>query len=454
MIKRLFRHLFQSLSGRLILASVILLPMILAVTATALDRAFAQSQQVAETERLRTQIYLLLGAAEIIGEEIWLPDQLQEPRFNQPESGLYARVLEGSNTVWQSPSAMMAELPNPLGPPLTAGQEQFSEILINSNLAHTLSFDVVWDTELGFEKTYRFEVYHDQAPLLAEKKSYRRQLQQWLGLMAIALVVVLWLIQKWGLQPLSALAQDLKRVETGESLCLDTDYPSEIQPVITNLNRVLETERAQRDRYRNTLSDLAHSLKTPLAVIRGSLNQDISSNVINEQVSRMDEIVRHQLQRAATQTTPMMGNKGQPVAEACERLASALGKVYREKNVNFDFNIGKQCLFHGDASDLLELLGNLLDNACKYGGGKVKVSGQVNKKMLVITIEDNGPGVTDKHRGTILKRGARADTVESGQGIGLAVVVDIVSSYNGSLDINDSALGGAAFVIELPVAQA
>jgi two-component system sensor histidine kinase PhoQ len=151
--------------------------------------------------------------------------------------------------------------------------------------------------------------------------------------------------------------------------------------------------------------------------------------------------------------------KGQPIDEACTRLANALSKVYRDKNMAFEFKISKHCLFHGDSSDILELLGNLLDNACKYGGGKVKITGKVtdNKvtgNTLTIVIEDNGQGVTENHRRTIIKRGARADTAESGQGIGLAVVVDIISSYNGSLHIEDSELGGAAFVIELPIAQA
>ncbi len=447
MIKRFIKHLSQSLSGRLILASTLLLPFILAITTTALDRAFARSQEVAEQERLRTQIYLLLAAAEIFDGILWLPEQLQEPRFSQPDSGLYARVIEADKIIWQSLSAVTVDLPAPINLPIQVGQEVFYDSKLNKKDAHNLIFDVSWEQSPTQEKLYRFEIISDQDALIAERNSYRKQLWRWLGALALILVIVLWWIQNWGLKPLSHLAEDLKRVETGETLSLGGTYPTEIQPVITNLNKVLEIERAQRDRYRNTMADLAHSLKTPLAVIRSSSDRP---DIVDEQVSRMDEIVRHQLQRAVTQQSSQPG-KGHSVLECCQRLVSALSKVYRDKNPSFDLEINANQLFFGEQADLLELLGNLLDNACKYGRGKVRIKASTRHKILSILVEDNGLGVKASDRRTILERGARADTAETGQGIGLAVAVDIVSSYNGSLSVADSSLGGAAFNVELPI---
>ena len=442
-----------SLSGRLLIASVLLLPIFVLMSGVALDRSFARSQEVAELERMRIQVYLLLGAAEIFDDQIWLPDQLQEPRFNQPESGLYARVLNNNEVQWQSPSALMTTFPTSNASPLFTGQEIYWSTTINGKPSKALSFDVAWDTEDGYEKNYRFEVYHDQTAIAAERASYQRQLWRWLGSMTILLIVIQWAIQLWGLRPLKGLARELGKLQSGENLTLSENYPAEIKPVIQNLNEVLIAEREQRDRYRHTLGDLAHSLKTPLAVIRSNLaSGELQQSVVNEQISRMDEIVRHQLQRSVAQSATS-AKRQCDLKQIIERLLTALDKVYRDKNLNVTTDIAEPCLMAGDESDFMELLGNLLDNACKYTHHRVHVAAYEQADELVINICDDGPGVPQHKRATILQRGARADTVQSGQGIGLAVVVDILSSYRGSLSVDESHFGGAEFTIELPLPQ-
>ncbi|BFM05435.1 two-component system sensor histidine kinase PhoQ [Halioxenophilus aromaticivorans] len=442
---------FDSLSGRLIIASVLVLPIFVLMSGVALDRSFARSQEVAELERMRVQVYLLLGAAEIFDGQIWLPDQLQEPRFNQPESGLYARVTGNDQVLWQSPSALMTTFPESNASPLFTGQEIYWSTTVGDKAAKALSFDVAWDTEDGLEKNYRFEVYHDQTAVTAERASYQRQLWRWLGSMTILLIVIQWAIQLWGLRPLKGLADDLGKLHSGENLTLSENYPAEIKPVIQNLNEVLVAEREQRDRYRHTLGDLAHSLKTPLAVIRSNLSSgELQRSVVNEQITRMDDIVRHQLQRSVSQS-------GNSVKRQCdlkpiiERLLTALGKVYRDKNLTITTDLAEPCMMAGDESDFMEMLGNLLDNACKYTHQQVHVAAYEQAEELVINISDDGPGVPEHKRATILQRGARADTAQSGQGIGLAVVVDILSSYGGSLTVDESHFGGAEFTIELPI---
>ncbi len=443
----------SSLSGRLLIASVLLLPIFVLMSGVALDRSFARSQEVAELERMRIQVYLLLGAAEIFDDQIWLPDQLQEPRFNQPESGLYARVLNNNQVQWQSPSALMTTFPESNASPLFTGQEIYWSTAINGKPSKALSFDVAWDTEDGLEKNYRFEVYHDQTTLAAERASYQRQLWRWLGSMTFLLIVIQWAIQLWGLRPLKGLARELGKLQSGENLTLSENYPTEIKPVIQNLNEVLIAEREQRDRYRHTLGDLAHSLKTPLAVIRSNLaSGELQHSVVNEQISRMDDIVRHQLQRSVAQTSAS-AKRQCDLKQIIDRLLTALGKVYRDKNLTITTDIAEPCLMAGDESDLMELLGNLLDNACKYTHQQVHVAAYEQAQEMVITISDDGPGVPEHKRATILQRGARADTVQSGQGIGLAVVVDILSSYRGSLTVDESHFGGAQFTLELPLPQ-
>lgn len=425
------------------------LPIFVLMSGLALDRSFARSQDVAELERLRTQVYLLLGAAEVLDGDIWLPEELQEPRFNQPESGLYARVLQNQTIMWQSPSALMTSFPQSNASPLFTGQEIYWSTSVGGSEVKALSFDVAWDTEEGREDNYRFEVYHDQSTIAAERASYQRQLWRWLGSMTVLLIIFQWAIQRWGLRPLKGLADDLTKLHSGENRTLSENYPAEIKPVIQNLNEVLVAEREQRDRYRHTLADLAHSLKTPLAVIRGNLSSgDLQVSLVEDQISRMDDIVRHQLQRSVAKT-PTSSNRTVDITRAIERLLTALQKVYLDKDVTVTTTLPEQCLVMGDESDFMELLGNLMDNAFKYTKSRVHVEAFEQKDALVIELSDDGPGVPKDQRATILQRGARADTVQKGQGIGLAVVVDILSSYRGSLTIDTSRFGGAAFKLEL-----
>ncbi len=446
----------RSLSARLLAASAVLLPGFLSLSGYMLDIAFQRSLRAAEAERLKSHIYLLLGAAELENDQFWFPEELPEPRFTQLSSGLYGLVRNSSNDIlWRSPSAQLLALnPKQMSKnPQQTGQENFYELIVNRENMFAYDYDVLWE---GEHKSHplRFSVLHSQIPMRAELQSYRAQLWRWLGTLAVLLLITQTLIMRWGLRPLRQLATDLAEVESGRKQQLQGDYPDEIQSVTDNLNQVLSNEQAQRERYRNTLADLAHSLKTPLAVIRGSLDTHLDTHTLAEQVSRMDQIVSHQLQRATLTPQPLLRQEVK-LKPLVTRLGSALEKVYRDKKVTFDTEMESGVAFPGDERDLMEVLGNLLENAFKYGNRRVRCNVRNNSseggKTLAINIEDDGPGVATAKQKTILERGARADTAQPGQGIGLAVVVDIVSSYGGSIDISRSELGGANFRITLPV---
>jgi len=297
------------------------------------------------------------------------------------------------------------------------------------------------------------------APFASEISSFSNNLWGWLLGVVIVLVVLQWLVMSWGLAPLQALARDLKAIEDGERPLLDGDYPREIQGVTRNLNLLLSSERQQRERYRTTMGDLAHSLKTPLAILRGassSLGIDASAKniqsmqgVVEEQVARMDEIVAYQLERAVTSSAAPLK---QPIAiePLVMKLISAMRKVYRDKDLELEVEVDR-AIFPGDERDVMELLGNLIDNACKYGRSKIKVQVlQPQTAGLLIVIEDDGPGINSADRARVLGRGARLDSQQSGQGIGLAVVGEIASRYGGDIVIQASSLGGARLVVTLP----
>ncbi len=447
----------SSLSMRLFFASVVLLPFLLGFSATMLDYAFKLSLETAERDALRSQVYLLLGVAEPDEHTLEMPPALTEPRFGELNSGLYGWIVDGQGQViWQSRSTDLipADYFPPLVSPFNTGIKNFFSSAFNADDFYVMSYDTIWPVG-GADRPFRFVVAHSQADLKASLAAYRERLLMWVVGLALLLIVVQSLIARWGLLPLRRLARNLELVEAGKSQALAGQYPADIRPVTENLNKVLRAEQAQRERYRNTLGDLAHSLKTPLSVVRGQLETAASNPqeltaVVNEQISRMSIIIDHQLRRASAQVTQNAVYARVLVKPLVERLVVAMQKVYQQKEVNISVFIDDNLPFLGDEADLMEVAGNLIENACKYGNSQVRVCAKIVGDDLLINIEDDGPGVADTLKSTILTRGARADTATSGQGIGLSVAVDIVSSYGGSLQISSSSLGGASFNISLP----
>lgn len=450
----------NSLAARHFLSSAVLLPILLGIIALGLDKAFVSSQLSDEQSALQTQIYLLIGAAEPTDHSLALPDELTEPRYSLPSSGLYAAVQSKQDIVWRSKSLLLnPEIPSQI--PAKAqktGQEQFGEARIGNGDYFYFFLDTEWtidDEDLHF----RFMAIHTREEFNREIGAYRKTLWWWLGALAITLIAAQFLLIRWGLAPLKTLADELIRFQEGETRHLEGNYPAEISPVTENLNAVLESEKKQRERYRNTLSDLAHSLKTPLAIVRGEisaidmqLRDSKSTQQINQQVSRMADIINHQLKRATLKRTHALKNVID-IRAVCLRLADALEKVYAEKGVDFKCTIPDGVTFIGEESDAMELFGNLIENAFKYCNKQVVVDAEVKQDYFETYIEDDGPGVPGHLTTEILQRGARGDTTAPGQGIGLAIAVDIISSYSGGINVDRALLGGARFTISLPSAK-
>jgi len=450
-------HWPRSLSARLLAASALLLPLSLGGTGWTLERAHALALRAAQAERLHLQVLALLAQAEVgDGGLLAMPLQPLEARFAQPNSGLYAAVQDARGALlWASPSALSLELADALAdvPLLVAGERYLDQ---RADLRR-LSYQVLWQTESGAELPLRFTVLESVAPLQADVAQYRRSLLFWLGGTLLILLLTQLLILFWGLRPLRALAAAIGRIESGQQQSLQGPWPREVQPLTANLERLLQAEQSRRERMRNTLGDLAHSLKTPLAVLRGSaVGSPDYPQVVAEQVRRMDEVVAWQLQRA-------VGGEGRllqrvPLAPLLTRLCEGLRKVYAARDLELSVDCPQAACFRGDERDLYEVLGNVLDNACKHAHRRVQLSVLPDAGELIeIRIEDDGPGVPAAFREAVLGRGVRADSRPraggapvDGQGIGLAVASDIVRSYGGELRIEQAVLGGARVVIRLP----
>lgn len=453
-----------SLRGRLLMTATLVLVFFLSLTGLVLDQAFRQSAEQGVAERLMIHVYGLLSVTDVNDGGPVLPESLQEPGFNQLGSGLYGLLLAADGTeLWRSPSALDqvfdAAMLQRFAGDLTAGSERFGQLQRPAALFFK-SYKVLWQQPDDSQTPYVFVILQSMTAYNSEIRGFRNNLWGWLAGAVLVLSLLQWRVLSWGLAPLQVLAADLKAIEDGDQQSLSGNYPFELEGVTRNLNLLLTSERQQRERYRTTMGDLAHSLKTPLAILRGaasSLGFSTQSNrietmqaTVEAQVARMDEIVGYQLERAVMPAASPI-KTAINVGPLVNQLVEAMGKVYHAKDIAMDVNISKASFF-GDQRDMMELLGNLMDNACKYGRHKVRVTVAMmaGDSGLQLRVEDDGPGISDADRVRVLTRGQRLDTQEAGQGLGLAMVVEIVGRYGGQLSIAESDLGGAALLVSLP----
>ncbi|MBA4503626.1 ATP-binding protein [Marinobacterium marinum] len=443
-----------SLRGRLLRASAVILPLVIVFAGLALLKAFHSSLENAEASQARLQVYLLLGAIEVDEGHLRLPDRVLDPGFSQMGSGVYGfihgedgRLFWRSNSSLMLPDTMVQRLPSTV---LRPGQSLFSHL--PDQELYLFQYPVIWESAAG-EMNFLISVLRSDDQIRSEMKAFSLQLLGWLSGIGLVALLAQYFIMRWGLKPLDLMTKDLERIEAGETDQLEGRYPLEVQGVTASLNRLIDTERKQRERYRNTLGDLAHSLKTPLAVIRGAGEEGLEfaayRNQVDEQAQRMQQIVQYQLARAV-KTEGRVLAQALPVAPVVERLLNVMEKVYARQPKQVTTRLDATAGFSGDERDLMELLGNLIDNAFKYGDSRVEVLVEQAGGVLWIAVSDDGTGIAPKQRQVILQRGARLDTQAPGQGIGLAVALDIVSSYDGALEVSESPLGGACFRVSLP----
>jgi len=438
----------HSLHSRLLLAASLVLAGFLGATGLALDKAFRVSAEAALQDRLQSYVYALLAAADEDENGRMIPAQeLPEPRFSKPDSGLYA-VISGhdSQSLWQSGSLTGRDFG--LKEAQQPGERSFSRLARSGMQLYALAFGVAWEDYGGTESLYTFTVAEETTVFQGEIDSFRSTLWRWLGSMALVLLLAQGFILRWGLRPLRTVTNDLQQIEQGRTDRLDGDYPRELSGLTSSLNSLIEHGKAVQVRYRNSLDDLAHSLKTPLAILQSSDPDDSNDPgnnqaLIREQVERMDEIISHQLQRAAVSGRSTLA-KPVPVGKTVERLVRSLNKVYREKQVTVDLQLDPSATFTGDEADLTEILGNLLENAYKYCDHAVRVSVCSVQPAggIEISIEDDGPGIAEEQVDIILQRGKRMDESIPGQGIGLSMAHEIITVYGGQLVFAASSLGG------------
>ncbi|KAF3976894.1 MAG: GHKL domain-containing protein [Methylococcales symbiont of Iophon sp. n. MRB-2018] len=444
----------QSLSFRLFISSGFVLTAFFALVAFVMEQGFRESTEQALKETLQVHLYSLLAVAEMTDSGIMkIPRSLREPRFSNPSSGLYAAINQTDNTlVWRSASAIGIDLSPSLL--LKPGELIFVK---DSNSRFVLHYSIIWENKKGIENSYVFTVAEDESFVIHQVDGFRLTLRTWLFFIGILLVFIQYFVLRWSLKPLRIIVNDLEEIEAGKKTRLNGYYPFELKGLADNLNALISSERAHLERYRNTLSDLAHSLKTPLAILRGCIDLPTANKeTVNEQIARMDDIVEYQLQKAAAKGQKKLTGKVDIVL-IVNKIILSLKKVYSDKQIVFYFSHDERCFIYAEQGDVYEIVGNLLDNASKWCDHQVKISliqleRDKNKKYsLLLKIEDDGKGIPKHKLDEILQRGVRADENTKGYGIGMAVVNELTVLLDGQLIAGTSkTLGGMKWQVYFP----
>ncbi len=443
-----------SLQLRLLLTLALLLIAAAVIAAWALDALYRDLGMRARKDVLDAQVVALISSADIDADGRLVPGNLAEPRLATPGSGLYAEIL-GSRGSWRSPSATGSGLILEARP--ASGERVFEDAsLADGTRVLGLSLGIRWELEDGSSRDFILRAAESLEPWYRELARVRTWLVSGAVALAVLLLAGLAVAMRVALQPLRRLESEIADIEAGRRAMLGAGWPRELAGVTGNLNALLAGERKRLERYRTTLGNLAHSLKTPLAALRGLLERgQTDAGALAPQIDRMQDIVQHQLKRVA------FGGSGAtltdlPLAGPLEQLRGALAKVYAEKGVRATLAVASGMAYPMEAGDFLELAGSVMDNAWKYCKGTVSVraapwmSPDWRRPGLLLEIEDDGRGIPAAARERVLLRGVRADESVSGQGIGLAVAREIVASYSGSLEIGDSTLGGTRVNVLLP----
>ncbi len=438
----------DSIRARLVLGATLVLVAFVAAAGWAVQRAHTDSVRAARFAQLQSTVYLLLAGAEVDDSgALVMPPSFPEPRLSLPESGLYASVVNvAQRQEWQSPSAVGVR--PPFQSNVAVGEWRYEMVSAAAGRRYlAVSYGVNWAGQAN-AVPLELSVLEDRAEFDREVGVFERTLWTWLGGAALLLLLSQAVLLQWGLAPLRRVTREIHRVEQGEQAEVVGSYPTEIAALTDNLNTLIRQERVRQTRYKEALSFLAHSLKTPLAVLHSALGEpDQLPAAVSQQVARMVSIVQHQLGRAAASGSARFAPSLR-LAPVLGRIRDSLAKVYADKSLAFSIDCPPELEWRIDEGDAFEMLGNVMDNAAKWAQGRVAASVWRDAGGLRLRVDDDGPGFSDTE--SVLRIHVRADEQVPGHGVGLAVVNDLVASHGGELKLRRSDWAGGRVDIVLP----
>lgn len=435
-----------SLSLRLVGAAVVWLALMLAIGGVVLALAFRSTVEQEFSHRLDAMLKAMIAATEITPDgTVTVVRPLGDPRFDQVFSGWYWEVTEPggrqirSRSLWDSVIAPvdggtdlhMHRITGPNGEPLLVVERDL-EFPGAKGPVHLL---VAGDLREVSDGVRRFDLLLVSA----------------LGLMGVGMAVAVVIQVRYGLRPLRAMATDLRAVRDGVQARLSGRYPREVAPLAEAMNGVLDKDAELIERARTHVGNLAHGLKTSLAVISAESERPTDRSVLAEQVRVMRRLIEHHLGRAsAVAGAGRALGAAVPVRQVAEGIASALGRTFVDRKLDIAIDVPAGVSFRGHREDLEEMLGNLMENACKWAARRVRVSALDADDGLHLSVEDDGPGLSPEQASEAARRGTRLDEKAAGWGLGLSIVSDLVQVNGGEMTFLRSKLGGLSVKIRIP----
>lgn len=376
--------------------------------------------------------------------------QLGEPRFDQPFSGWYWQISDGEQPVRRSSSlwAQALVLPHP----------ETEEVVLDEVPGpdgQTLRVLIRPITLPGQDQPFWYAIAGDESELRGPKNRFDQLLGLTLAMLFAGVLAAILIQVRFGLQPLFRIQRALSAIRSGESQRLEGTYPSEIQPLAHELNALIDHSETLIERAQTHVGNLAHGLKTPLSVLANEVRDSATplGELVDRQTNLMRQQVEHHLARARAAATSTILGARSDVRPVLDDLQRTLERIHGERGIGIEVDCPESLVFRGARHDLEEMLGNLMDNACKWAKAEVRVRAERQDDKIFLVIEDDGDGLPQSKRDEVLKRGRRLDESVPGTGLGLSIVVDLASLYGGRFALDDTELGGLSARLHLPAGE-
>ena len=431
--------------------------LVLALVATGflLTDLYSRALDTSLSETLDFHVESLAGALLDEGDPSSPDIALSDPRFDRPRSGWYWAIRDADGTLYNlSTSVVGIDLPI-----LTETADGSGRRTAVMDDVFGTRMRVVERTVTLAPDTYHIVVTGNLSEILELVGDFRGQAFIVLGAVGVMLAIMSAIVARFAMRPIDRLSAAIESVREGESVSVTGTYPREIAPLAEEVNELLRSNAQIIERARNQVGNLAHGLKTPIAVLRNeaAARKGALADVVVAESEKMSTMVATYLERARLAArTSVVGKKADPTMIML-RLTRVMRKIHPDCTIAFQRPDASLPWFRGDEADLEEMAGNLLDNACKWSKGQVGVRLDAERSdtgtMLLIRIDDNGPGLTEEDAQKVLRRGVRLDEKTPGSGLGLDIVKELVDVYGGSLALKRSALGGLLVELRLPTAR-
>jgi signal transduction histidine kinase len=454
--RAIYRVAVSSLAGRLVLGAAGVITISLVAAAVALPQLYRdglERQLDFELDYLLNRLITRIGAEP--NGELVLAEPMTERDYESAYSGYYWQITSAGKAVLASRSlaGWMLDVRPPEGGARDSEQDTtFARPPEGAQRLRVVSRNIRSDT---LNRDFIYTVAAVRTEMDENIEDFRLTIVLTILGLGLVLIGTVWLQVRFGLRPLRRIPAALAAIRSGESDRLTGSFSAEVEPLAREINALLDHNAEVVERARTHVGNLAHALKTPIAVLTNEAGNQKGglAETVKAQIGIMKEQVDHHLSRARMAARAGVLGARTSVMPVLEGLARTLEKIYRERGVSIALEGPAEIAFRGERQDMEEMLGNLLDNACKFASARVaaKVE-QRGEGRLVVEIGDDGPGVPADQRRAVQKRGVRLDEKRPGSGLGLSIVKDIAEIYGGSLTLDESKLGGLRVILELPLA--